>query len=84
VTKGPVPEAPDGGHNNHAGTLLEVAPVGVAEEPPELGDDEEPARAVPDAFDVALAVPPPAEELVLAVPAFEPAGVVPLMVGVVG
>ena len=59
MTKGSVPEAPDGGHNSQAGTLLDAVPV-------------------------ALAVPPPAEELVVAVPAFEPPGVAPLMVGIVG
>jgi hypothetical protein len=84
VTKGSVPEAPDGGHNSQAGTLLDAVPVALADDPPEFGDDEEPARGVPDALDLALAVPPPAEELVVAVPAFEPAGVAPLMVGVVG
>ena len=80
MTKGSVPEAPDGGHNSQVGTLLDAVPVALADDPPELGDDEERARGVPDA----LAVPPPAEELVVAVPAFEPAGVAPLMVGVVG
>ena len=84
MTKGSVPEAPDGGHNSQAGTLLDAVPVALADDPPELGDDEERALGVPDAFDVALAVPPPAEELVVAVPAFEPPGVAPLMVGVVG
>lgn len=64
--------------------MLDAVPVALADDPPELGDDEERALGVPDAFDVALAVPPPAEELVVAVPAFEPPGAAPLMVGVVG
>ena len=84
MTKGSVPEAPDGGHNSQAGTLLDAVPVALADDPPELGDDEERALGVPDAFEVALAVPPPAEELVVAVPVFEPPGVAPLMVGIVG
>jgi hypothetical protein len=64
--------------------LLDAVPVALADDPPELGDDEERTPGVPGGLDVALAVPPPAEELVVAVPAFEPAGVAPLMVGVVG
>jgi hypothetical protein len=67
--------------------LLDAVPVALADDPPEFDDDEEPARGArgpPDALDVALAVPPPAEEPVAAVPTFEPAGVAPLMVGVVG
>jgi hypothetical protein len=84
VTKGSVPEAPNGGHNSQAGTLLDAVPVALADDPPELGADEEPPRGAPEALDAALAIPPPAEEPVLALPVVEPAGVVPLVVDAVG
>ena len=59
VTNGSIPGAPDGGHNSHAGTLLEGAAVAVPDDPPEE-DDVDPL--LPDALDPAPAAPPPDPE----------------------
>ena len=60
-----IPGAPDGGHNSHAGTLLEGAAVAVPDDPPEE-DDVDPL--LPDALDPAPAAPPPDPEPIAAGP----------------
>ena len=67
MTNGPIPEAPDGEHSSHAGTLLEGAAVALPDDPPEVAEDEfdRVPRGAPDRAPV---VPPPdvepvAEEL---------------------
>jgi hypothetical protein len=39
VRNGSLPEAPDGGHNNHVGTLLDPAPAALPDDPPELVEE---------------------------------------------
>jgi hypothetical protein len=43
--KGCMPDAPEGGHSTHAGTLLDGVDVALAEDPPELPRDDEFDRA---------------------------------------
>ena len=71
-----MPDAPEGGHRTHAGTLLDGADVALAEDPPELVRDDEfdrvpiplevpldPVPLVP--LDPVLVIPP---DLVVAAP----------------
>jgi hypothetical protein len=74
--KGCIPDAPRGGHNTHAGTLLDGADVAVAEDPPAPPRDDE-LDTAPVPLDRAPVVPPtvdvvPADEL----PNVEPVAVV--------
>lgn len=39
--KGCIPEAPDGGHSIHAGTLLEGVVAALPEDPPELAPEDD-------------------------------------------
>jgi len=77
VRNGSFPEAPAGGHNTHAGTLLDAVPVALPDDPPELAEetaldvrllDAAPVEAVP-AVEPALVVPVAAEDVDCAVPA---------------
>lgn len=78
VTNGSSPEAPEGGHRSHVGTLLDAVPVAPADAPPELVKDE--AR---EAFDNVLVVPPEADA-VAAVPELEVPAAAPVGVDTVG
>jgi hypothetical protein len=80
VTKGSVPEAPDGRHSSHAGTLLEAVPVALADDPPEPADGEEVVRLARDVFDVVAVVAPPPAELGVPVLEVDPVVVVPVVV----
>jgi hypothetical protein len=77
VTKGCIANAPDGGHNNHPGALLDGAAVALPEDPPEPGcdDDVEPA-VLPTPLDRVVPPIPPAD----AGPPVAPALVVPVPV----
>jgi len=66
VTKAAIPEAPDGGHISHAGTLLDAVPVALPDDPAERAEDEDVARVERDAFEGVLVVPLPDPELVAA------------------
>jgi hypothetical protein len=57
VKNGAMPEAPEGGHSNQAGTLFELA---AADDPPELGGADGAAAA--DVLGAAAAPGPPEEE----------------------
>ena len=63
---GSFPEAPAGGHNTHVGTLLDAVPVALPDDPPGLAEET--------ALEVRLLDAAPVE----AVPAVEPAVVVPV------
>jgi hypothetical protein len=73
VRNGSVSEAPVGGHNTQVGTLLDAVPVALPDEPPELVEEE-----APEALADLLVVPPPEVDPVAALPAVEPAVVVPV------
>jgi hypothetical protein len=82
--KGCIPEAPDGGHSTHAGTLLEGAVTALPEDPPELTreDPEDPPEltreddVVLDPVPEAPPEPPPVDGAPPADPFVEPPVVV--------
>ena len=76
VRNGSFPEAPAGGHNTHVGTLLDAVPVALPDEPPELValPADPPELAEETALEVRLLGAAPVD----AVPAVEPAVVVPV------
>ena len=78
VRNGSFPEAPAGGHNTHVGTLLDAVPVALPDDPPELvaPPDDPPELAEETALEVRLLDAAPVD----AVPAVEPAVVVPVAV----
>ena len=39
MTKGSIPEAPDGGHSSQVGTLLDATPVALPCDPVELAEE---------------------------------------------
>jgi len=82
VTNGSIPEAPDGGHSSHAGTLLEGAEVALPEDPPELAEADEFDRALPrGALDTApvVALPDPdTAEPVVDEPEVDPVAAAPV------
>jgi hypothetical protein len=62
VTKGGIADAPDGGHNSHAGAPLEGAAVALPEDPPEPACDDDPERMeLPSPLDRVLLPVPPAD-----------------------
>jgi hypothetical protein len=69
VRNGSFPEAPACGHNTHVGTLLDAVPVALPDDPPELAEET--------ALEVRLLDAAPVD----AVPAVEPAVVVPVAAG---
>jgi hypothetical protein len=71
--KGCIPEAPDGGHSIHAGTLLDGAVVALPEDPPELGREDD---VVLDGLPEAPPEPPPVDGAPPADPVAEPPVVV--------
>ena len=74
VRNGSFPEAPAGGHNTHAGTLLDAVPVALPDDPPELvaPPDDLPELAEETALEVRLLDAARVE----AVPVVEPAVVI--------
>jgi hypothetical protein len=83
VTKGASPGAPEGGHSSHAGTLLDVVPVALPDDPPEFAEDEDGARELLGALDRVPAVPPPDAGLGAAAPEVDPVAAAPPVVAVV-
>ena len=72
VTKGCIPEAPDGGHSSQSGTLLEVAATPVPDAPPDVAGDDDVDLAPLDALDrVPVAPPADAEPVVEVLPVVE-------------
>jgi hypothetical protein len=65
VKNGCIPEAPEGGHNSQAGTLLEVAAAPVPDDPPDVAGDDDVDLAPAGALGrVAVAPPADAEPVV--------------------
>lgn len=56
--KGCIPEAPEGAHNTHAGTLLEGAVVALPEDPPEVERADEVDPVLPGVLDRLTPAPP--------------------------
>ena len=71
--KGCIPEAPDGGHSIHAGTLLEGAVAALPEDPPALAPEDD---VVLDRLPEVLPEAPPVDEAPPADPVAEPPVVV--------
>ena len=83
MRNGATPEAPNGGHNSHAGTLLEGTAVALPGEPLELlGKDAEFNRALPGVLGGApvIPLPDPDVEPVLAAPEVDPFAAAPVVV----
>jgi hypothetical protein len=72
VKNGCIPEAPEGGHNSQAGTLLEVTAAPVPDDPPDVAGDNDVDLAPPGALDRAPMAPPADAEPVVEVPVVDP------------
>jgi hypothetical protein len=75
VTNGSFPEAPDGGHKSHVGTLLDAVPVALPDDPAELAEE-----AAFEAPDIVPVVPPPEADRVAPVLGADPAVALPVAV----
>ena len=78
--KGCIPDAPEGGHSTHAGTLLEGAVAALPEDPPDAAREEDVVPMLPGPPDWLPAAPPEIPLLDAAPPADPAVG--PLVVGV--
>ena len=57
LRNGCIPEAPEGGHSTHAGTLTEGAAVAPPADPPEMAPDDDTERELPVALVRPVVVP---------------------------
>ena len=77
--KGCIPEAPEGGHRTHAGTLLEGAVAAVPEDPPDAAREDDVAPMLPGVAD-RLPEAPPETSLVAGAPPADPVAEPPAVV----
>lgn len=73
--KGCIPDAPEGAHSTHAGTLLEGAVTALPEDPPEAPREDDVVPMLPGVLDP-LPAAPPVEPVPPADPVAEPPVVV--------
>ena len=74
-----IPEAPDGGHSTHAGTLLEGAVAALPEDPPEAARDDDVDPALLGVLDRLPKTPPEVPLVDEAAPA-DPVAELPVVV----